>query len=590
MTSSETPSPPGRRLRYFLISLAAFAMTVALFYAEEDWRGWRAWENCKRELKAKGVVLDWSAFIPPPVPEDQNVFGMPEMQRWFEGRGGNEFTKKLSFPGWNNNTNMLLVVANVTIGLPGTTPPSGSTVLHWVDGKMAEAEAARLMNQARGPTGVDPREPGPFFPIMAKKPDEVRPAQIFLQCQTAPTLKELEAFLCKQLGPKSDGAGAQLEPTGANSYRVATRERYAAADYVAWNQSMEPDLAFTHRAFQRPYARLEGNYDDYPGLIPNFVAMRFLSQHLAALAECYMVLGQPGKALDELTFLNQVRRSLEFRPSRQRMTLVAAMINVSIAGLYVQIIEDGMRLQVWREPQLAALQEQLKEINLRPYVADGIAFELPAAVHHVEMLSKPEQRKFIWSEYGRLPSLSGNSGTNNSIQLWLTRLMPQGWIGQNLAILAKAENIVTEGLPREGQNIVPHKIDAAMTAVNAITAHPTPFNMLADIAIPNFSRSQRTTAHNQTQVNQARIVCALERYRLAHGGYPGTLDVLVPQFIDAIPHDIIGGQPPHYRRNSDGTFLLYSIGWSERDHGGLAGDQNDYSQTNSDLVWPEKWP
>ena len=41
--------------------------------------------------------------------------------------------------------------------------------------------------------------------------------------------------------------------------------------------------------------------------------------------------------------------------------------------------------------------------------------------------------------------------------------------------------------------------------------------------------------------NEAQIVCALERYRLAHGEYPGTLDALSPQFIEKIPHDIIGG-------------------------------------------------
>jgi hypothetical protein len=80
-----------------------------------------------------------------------------------------------------------------------------------------------------------------------------------------------------------------------------------------------------------------------------------------------------------------------------------------------------------------------------------------------------------------------------------------------------------------------------------------------------------TLAHNQTKVNQARMACALERYRLAHGEYPSTLEALTPQFMDKIPLDLIGGQPPHYRRTDDGKFLLYSIGWSETDHGGQSG-------------------
>jgi hypothetical protein len=51
-------------------------------------------------------------------------------------------------------------------------------------------------------------------------------------------------------------------------------------------------------------------------------------------------------------------------------------------------------------------------------------------------------------------------------------------------------------------------------------------------------------------------------------GCPETLDALAPQFIEKIPHDIIGGQPLHYRRTNDAEFLLYSIGWNETDDGG----------------------
>ena len=66
----------------------------------------------------------------------------------------------------------------------------------------------------------------------------------------------------------------------------------------------------------------------------------------------------------------------------------------------------------------------------------------------------------------------------------------------------------------------------------------------------------------------ARVACALERYRLAHGEYPETLDALAPQFIEKLPHDIINGQPLHYRRTDDGKFVLYSVGWNEKDDGG----------------------
>ena len=78
-----------------LTAVAAFVVTIALFYTEENWRGKRAWENCKRELEAKGATLNWADYIPPQVPNDQNIFGVPEMQKWFVGRGKNDLTARL---------------------------------------------------------------------------------------------------------------------------------------------------------------------------------------------------------------------------------------------------------------------------------------------------------------------------------------------------------------------------------------------------------------------------------------------------------------------------------------------------------------
>lgn len=92
------------------------------------------------------------------------------------------------------------------------------------------------------------------------------------------------------------------------------------------------------------------------------------------------------------------------------------------------------------------------------------------------------------------------------------------------------------------------------------------------------------TAHSQTQINQALIACALERFRLAHGEYPEELGALVPQFLGTVPHDVIAGGPLHYRRTSKHTFVLYSVGWNRRDDGGVRGQPRG---TDGDWVWPD---
>src|SRR5450631_3654079 len=75
-----------RWLRRILISLAVLATLAALFYAEEDWRGKHVWENYKHEWEAKGEKFDWQAFVPPPVPDDQNFFTAPIFTNMLNGK------------------------------------------------------------------------------------------------------------------------------------------------------------------------------------------------------------------------------------------------------------------------------------------------------------------------------------------------------------------------------------------------------------------------------------------------------------------------------------------------------------------------
>jgi len=91
----------------------------------------------------------------------------------------------------------------------------------------------------------------------------------------------------------------------------------------------------------------------------------------------------------------------------------------------------------------------------------------------------------------------------------------------------------------------------------------------------------------QASVDLARVAIALERYRLAHGDFPESLEALAPQFMDKIPHDIIGGQPLHYRREANGQFVLYSVGWNETDDGGMVGltKSGAVDMNKGDWVW-----
>jgi hypothetical protein len=70
--------------------------------------------------------------------------------------------------------------------------------------------------------------------------------------------------------------------------------------------------------------------------------------------------------------------------------------------------------------------------------------------------------------------------------------------------------------------------------------------------------------------------------------FPEALDALIPQFIDKLPIDVIVGQPLHYQRAAAGQYLLYSVGWNEKDDGGeIASPKSSRGDAadEGDWVW-----
>ena len=73
-----------RGVRRILISLAWVVTIIALYYAEENFRGRRAWTIYRSRLEARGEQLDLKAFIPAPVRDEDNFAAIPFVRSWFD--------------------------------------------------------------------------------------------------------------------------------------------------------------------------------------------------------------------------------------------------------------------------------------------------------------------------------------------------------------------------------------------------------------------------------------------------------------------------------------------------------------------------
>lgn len=596
MDESSQPKSGWRLLRRILIALAVLATLVAAFYTEEDWRGKHDWEKCKAQLESQGVVLDWDKFIPPPVPEGQNFYTAGTNFVKFRRISPNdpdfsvesntirsswlrlEITSSNFFPILNTYISPPPVIAQIIVSSRINMEPKTNLLVVTLNDAAAPGKVEDLLRATIGQTiyGVQ------GFELSQFQLTNLAPAQIFVQADTPPSVEDLKRLIPSgsMISSSGDSQSGRLQiraTANPHIFRIVlTNVRItAAADYLKWSGQNLTAFDDVREALKRPYAILPGDYTKpYEIPIPNFVLLRALAQTLGQRAQCYFLLGEPDKALRELTLVHDVCRILEKPPTGQPETLVEAMINVAIIGLYVNVVAEGLQRHEWQEPQLTALQKQLEEINLPPILLRSFASELAASTHTLETLPALKLRDLF-------PNLK-----ESLLPFFRAALAPRGWIYQNMVTNAKLMCRRMAGFDSTDGIIRPEKFVDADRELKKI---PMRYKLFAVILIPNLNKASQTTAYNQTQVNEGQIACALERYHLAHSEYPDSLDALVPQFIETIPHDIMGGQPLHYRRTDDGKFLLYSIGWSEQDDGGRVAPHNEYGSVDfarGDWVWP----
>ncbi len=565
----------------YLFCLACLATLLALFYAVENRRGKRAWEQCRRELEAKGEVLDWNAYIPAPVSDEQNIFKAPRIAEWFvkdygvrlsapkpPQRSTNETPFPLA-PAWNAKRAPVLVAEVDVVRSDGPLPFGKADAVLRFDDPAAREQAAKLLRESIGPCA----EGATSYGLVARPLDQINPVYLVLQADTVPTSKALDEFLSASF------SHFKVAPVGSNRFRVSLEFRvYTAAEYLALSQSAVPDLDLLRKALDRPCARIEGDYQrPFARPIPNFVRLRTVAQLLSQRAQCYLLLGQSEAAWHELALVRDMCRMLEGSPPRKATTLVETMIDVAITGLYTQVVADGLRLRAWRGPELAALQKQLKDVNLLPLVKEAMDAERAAVCYTLDTTPPAELQKLLF--FGRDPQGLWEKLQNPTYLA--VGLMPRGWMYQNMCAIAFRDQLTAELFDLPDNRVLPRKADDINSQIETTFSRFPPYTFLAAIATPNFVRASQTLARNQTLANEAYLACGLERCRLAHGEYPETLEALVPQFAEQLPHDIIGGQPLKYHRTADGQFLLYSIGWNEKDDGGVPGK----TTVDGDWVW-----
>lgn len=501
-----------RNFRKFLIGVGCFTVLVAAFYAEENWRGKHAWDNYRREWQAKGEKFYLKDFIPLPVPDEQNFALTPIVYSSY-GRELDKHGNRIR----PDNTN---VVDRMKMDVHRKGGDYGSTNLQF--GSWQNARLADL-----------------------------KPWQDYYR------------------NPKTNAA--QPNAVVTNEFPVSLQPQTPAADVLLALSKYDSVLEEVREAAKLPHSRFPVNYsEDNPFriLLPHLAVIIPVAQVLNLRAIAELEADQPEKALADLKLGFRCNEAIRSEPF-----LISHLVRIGVQSILMQSVWQGLAERKCSDAQIAELEAELSKVD---YLADFQLSMRGERAINLTYIDYVRGKKSYTALLGVAmdEDESANKKPASPMEMlnaigWY--LIPNGWFYQAELTYAKMHEQWNFPAVDLQKRLVSPTTSTRLTEgfYKAIPKRRTSVeNILVGLLFPALEKAAKKYAVIQSQVDLARIACALERYRLAHGEYPAALTALAPQLIAQVPHDLINGQPLQYHRTDDGRFVLYSVGWNEKDDGG----------------------
>ena len=357
--------------------------------------------------------------------------------------------------------------------------------------------------------------------------------------------------------------------------------RGAAAPAVL--EGMQPDAAVfaeLRAASSREYARFAVVYDlenPWAILLPHLARVKQTVQRLNLEACAELAAGQTDPALADVKLMLSLSDSIKSEPF-----LISFLVRVACVQIAIQPVWEGLAEHRWTDAQLQELQARFSAYDFLTDMEQSLKAERAVGTLTADLLRK--------KGLAYLVNVGSDNGSQEQfsklVAYCIGRVVPSGWYDQeklnyNRLFDAQFQGVVDPAAKR----IFPALAASNASAVDTQTAFAFLHGrVIARLLLPGLKNIPVKTARAQTTADQAAVGCALERYRLAHGQFPETLEALTPQFMSRQPNDVITGQPYKYRRADAGQFVLYSVGWNEKDDGGVPG-QTLFDMTQGDWVW-----
>ncbi len=359
-----------------------------------------------------------------------------------------------------------------------------------------------------------------------------------------------------------------------------------AGDVLAALDRFAPVLAGLRAAESRPaqqFRRLPAG-NGWP-VYPELHLITDLARLLQLRAAARLAHGESEEAARDITSLLRLYAAL-----RDDDCLISGIVRTSLLALVCHTVWEGLAGEKWSEEQLRSLEGRLAEVRLADDFKQAFVTERQVMNSYYEMLIKASI-----AERRRLSALGDDSlfppveddVLIEALNRWGPIWMPRGWFRQNQV---RANRSVDEILKNFGQRDgeLHQRKFGSPTPLRIEGPRPYRF-MHSRTSVSVYKTVTNIYLRTQTLLQQARLACALERYRRDQGSLPLTLEQLVPGYVARLPRDVIDGAPLRYRREDEGGFVLYSVALDARDDGGMPEDEKHSGTRAVDWLWRSRW-
>ena len=274
------------------IVFGGFAILFALFYAEENWRGGRAWQTFQAQSAARGEKLDFASIIPPPVPDEQNFALSPVVASCYADRL-DKHGHRIDPPN-TNVVNRLAMEINRDSDYD-RQPTTGN----WAKGTCTDLKSW----------------------------------QIYFRTPITNSAKML-----------------------TNDFPVAPSPQSPAADVLLALSKYDSTIEELRQASQLPFARFPINYNTenpFDSLLPHLMGTKQCVQSLRLRAEAELELGESAKALADIKLAFRMIDSMHQEPFLISHLVRIAELSIILQPVYEGLAghkwSDGELVELERE-------------------------------------------------------------------------------------------------------------------------------------------------------------------------------------------------------------------------------------------------